>query len=182
MNPNSMTVPCLKKRYRNRPHDHKGREQNDASTKTPSPMIVSKCQSQKKSQKQNLTVLVCLGCHNRIPDICGLKDKTIIFSQFWRLGGSRLRCQLIRLLVRTLFREVSSLCVLKWWTERDRERKRRRKTSKENQMLAVFHLSKMTLPFMQNSSLSRRKHKSEGIVVKQRPWLGVEMFKKPKQQ
>lgn len=49
---------------------------------------------------------------------------------------------------------------------RDRERKRRRKTSKENQMLAVFHLSKMTLPFMQNSSLSRRKHKSEGIVVK----------------
>lgn len=49
-------------------------------------------------------------------------------------------------------------------------------------MLAVFCLAKIKIPLVQNISLSRGKHESNDITVKQKPWLKVEVFKKPRQQ
>ena len=32
-----------------------------------------------------LVLLLCLGCHNKIPQTRGLKQKKFIFSQLWKL-------------------------------------------------------------------------------------------------
>lgn len=47
-------------------------------------------------------------------------------------------------------------------------------------MQAVFCLAKIKIPLVQNISLSRGKHESNDITVKQKPWLKVEVFKKPR--
>jgi len=73
----------------------------------------------------------------------------------------------------------------------ERERgKKREKQAKKTQHILHYHFKDASsfLPckdkdtFMQNISLSRGKHKSNDITVKQKPWLEVEGFKKPRQQ
>ena len=65
-----------------------------------------------------------MDCHSEIPQTTWHKQRKFIFSQFWRLGSPRSRCQLIQFLVRALFltcRWLPSCYVLTGQRKRGRE-------------------------------------------------------------
>ena len=43
------------------------------------------CEREREREREREAVLVCPGCHNKIPQTGGLKQQEFIFSQFWRL-------------------------------------------------------------------------------------------------
>ena len=84
------------------------------------------------------------------------------------------------------------VCVCVCEREREREREGRKKKNRQRKpntrhtitlkMQDGFCFAKIKIPLVQNISLSRGKLKSNDITVKQKPWLEVEVFKKPGQQ